>query len=131
MILPSQTTLALGVALLASLGVNGFLGWQWAQSGAECDTDIAEKQIDSMARVGEAVVERNTISSSVTKDSDKRAAAATTDAEIAVQEAQETIRYVYLEAPADSSRDVGCTVVRPVADGVQHVIEAAASRANR
>lgn len=35
-------------ALLLSLGGNVFLGWQWAQAGAECETEKAEAVSDAI-----------------------------------------------------------------------------------
>lgn len=131
MILPSRLTLALGGALALSIGLNVFLGWQWAQAGAECKTDIAEKTLDSVARVGDAAAARDAISRDVAKVSDTRAADALSQSDTATQQDKEKITYVYVKAPADPSRDVGCTVLRPVPDGVQHVIEAAVARTNR
>ncbi len=131
MILPSRTSLVLGGALAASVLLNAFLGWQWAQAGAECDTRIAKLQNESVERIGEAVVERDTISRDITKESDDRAAEAVVDSDVATQEAKEIIRYVYVEAEPDPARDIACTTLRPVPDSVQNVIDAAVSRANR
>jgi hypothetical protein len=36
-------------ALLLSLAGNAFLGWQWAESGAECDARVAEAERDAIA----------------------------------------------------------------------------------
>lgn len=131
MILPSRLTMGLSVALAASLGVNAFLGWQWAQGEAECKTDIAEKTLDSVGRVATAAADRDKTTRGITKDSDVRAAAAIATADTATQKDKETISHAYTKEKPDASRDVGCTVLRPVPDRVQHVIEAAAARTNR
>lgn len=131
MILPSRLTIGLGVALGLSLVANAFLGWQWAQGEAECKTDIADKTLDSVGRVGEAAADRDKTARGITKDSDARATQVAAEADTATLQTKEKIVYVYRQAPADSSRDVACAVVRPVPDGVQRELEAAAARANR
>lgn len=131
MILPSRTSLVLGGALAASVVLNAFLGWQWAQAGAECDIRISELQNKSAERIGEAVAERDTTSRDITKESNERAQEVMVDSDVATQEAKEIIRYVYVEAEPDPARDIACAALRPVPDSVQNVIDAAVSRANR
>lgn len=131
MILPPNLTLALGGALLLSLAGNVALGWQWAQAGAECKTAVAVKTNTSVARIAEASVKRDVVSRDITKGSDARTQEVSAKADVAIQIDKGELQDAYVKDTSDASRDVRCTVLRPLPDRVQNVIESATARTNR
>ncbi|GAB2619776.1 hypothetical protein [Novilysobacter erysipheiresistens] len=80
-----QLTACLLIALGLSMLANAFLGWQWAQSGAECETTKATAVVVANTQVRKDEGERDTKLDRVTAETQ-------TDTRNAVAEVQEDAR---------------------------------------
>lgn len=106
------------LALALSLAANVFFGWQWAQSGAECQAEQAEATVAANEQLREAEADRNTQLDAVTIETQTETRETVREVQTNASERAETIRRVVVRGDC----------VRP--DGLPS-LNAAVRKANR